>query len=775
MSLHLSLQTTPGGSYTDVDMAGLGIGKPILSREYNTPAKLTFHCNLPQQSTPLGIGNFVKFWDTDGGYDSSNPTFEGFIDDVSPGKETNIVNVTCYDATKKAAKEIQIMDTAWLNTSPPTEGVGATPRCVFNVSYPNDPDWAVSRGQGLTIGNIMATLFDDATSALRYWNACDNASAPYDSGDLNSFDYVPYDKMVMESEALRQGLDNVIRWEPAVKLLFFPGSRKWRYLNLYNSSTKTITINDFGTPLVPQPYKVLSFELNRSIDNRYTAVEIYGPPTMVQTTWSTADGSLTVIPSGIVLETYSDGSGMHTTQALNTFQITDSTQRRLARTMATPIVIQWLDGMQAQGNNPTLEVSFDHGLSWYAVSWQHVDFNQGKIYLGNAYPSTTIHPPPVAASSQTVFVPTDVRFTASYYAAPLTVRSPSSGFSGTAFSVANIQTVLRIYDEQVAVGYDPYGIPITTAARIAQYQKIADLMLQQRQDVLYAGGVTLEGLVYDFAMLNTRVNIYGKDANHNDVTTGWENIGAHVTSVTYDYDEQTTTLMFSNDQLELMGFDLDFLRHRLQVRPLAMRQVVEVLPIYASRLSTFGKHRNTEVVGEISRVTNVFYDPLNPLGTQQAEIQPNVGANFRKDPVFLSAPTFSQADPWSGDVIATNRAGQSINQFGNVKDQNGNSLDPTGAVLNANGDHAKNNFGQKMNQFGQAINDQGQRVNAFNQPVNPWGNAIDPQTGLSKDNSGKWVDSSGHLTDANGFWVNELGVYIDQNGMTTGGVPTFKI
>src|SRR6478752_2638837 len=126
MTLHIDIQTSPGGSSTPIDLVDLRIAQIKLDVRYRQPAALTFVMYQPQQSLPLGINNFLRFWD-DAAHDSAgnsfsagNPIFEGFIDQVSPGDDAHLVSITCQDPTQKTSKEIPIMSTAWQPGSPPS-------------------------------------------------------------------------------------------------------------------------------------------------------------------------------------------------------------------------------------------------------------------------------------------------------------------------------------------------------------------------------------------------------------------------------------------------------------------------------------------------------------------------------------------------------------------------------------------------------------------------------------------------------------------------------
>lgn len=645
MTLHVQTQAVPGGSYTDIDMEALGFAQIKLLVSYRSPARLTFILYKPQHEMPLGIDRFLRFWDdaaTDpfgSAFSSSNPIFEGFITDCSPGEESNVVTVTCHDPTHKASTSIPVMSTAWISGTPPDEGIGAVPRFIANCPLRGDTDFLYNQDSGLTVGNLCARLLDDALELLRYYNGAPPASTAYDAGDLNVLAYVPQGKVTFDNSSLRSALDSILKWYPSRKLIWYPGSRRWRYLDLLNGITKSITLNDFTGD-----YNVLEFELHRSIQERYTAVKIYGPETVVQTTFTTASGSLTEIPSGVVLETYTDNTGMHDVEAVTAWQITDPAQRRIAKWLTTKLETDLQSGGSVQTVVPLLEVSYDNGSTWYGIPWQYIDFETGTVYCYGLYPHNTYPSAPNPPSTQTIFVPNAVRFTACSFADPLSVRVPTSGYQGTAYSVGGITLEYRIYDEMLAVGYDPFGIPVTTVDRLAAYEVIATTLLQERQDIVYGGGVVLEGLEFDFLRLNIRMNIAADDGSGNAITTGWESIGAFVTDVEYNWSEQTTTVQFSSDQLELIGISSDILRARLGVNvSLKRKQRLDTRPIFRTYLPKFGGHQVTEQAGVEYTLSSYYIDPNNPNAKPQTGIQGHHAA-FREDPGSVGGnPLYDEA------------------------------------------------------------------------------------------------------------------------------------
>jgi hypothetical protein len=532
--LHIEIQSTPGGSYTALDLTALRICQIKLQIGYSHPATLTWAMYQPQQSIPIAINTFLRFWDDAYGT-AADPQFEGFVAECSPGSDANMVTYTAYDQTAKASQEITVMSTAWVNDGGTiVEGIGAIPRLVFNNKIDNDDDFAFERtgSHDLSTGNMLATILSDALLPLRYFNAAPAASDPYVAADLDSFVFRPQEKMVFETQSIRSALEQLLQWEPAVKMIFVPGTanRKWRFQNVYDAPQVTFTLNDYsGT------YKVLSLDLRRSLEGRYTAVKIYGPPTSTIQTFSTLDGTLAAIGAGTVLETYTDTSGEHQVIAHTQYQIVDPNKRRGTRLLPEAVYAEMGAWQWTQTRAPYLQFSFDGGNTWATLLGTNFNFSTGTADIGTYLYYWSDHEL-VYGSTQHFFVPNAVRVIYAPYSDPLSVRSPTSGFSGTAYTVANVQTELRIYDEMLAIGYER-GIPFSTPARLAQFQQLADIMQAQRRDIVYAGGCTLDGLQYEFQRLNRAVNLAAVDGDGNAITTGWESVGALVTDVEYDYEE----------------------------------------------------------------------------------------------------------------------------------------------------------------------------------------------------------------------------------------------
>ena len=311
MTLHMQTQQEPFDSYVTVSLDDQKISDIKLQMSYSHPARLSFTVNKPQHLDPLGIGAFIRFWDDSGtnprtaaAYDADNPTFEGHIAEVQPGDDANEIHYVAYDPTKRAADDVWVMSEAWAQgtvgsgstNNKPEPGTGAVPRLVFNSKIDNDDDYMWERTHDDDVGTMIETILEDSYHPLYWLNAApgDGSSAGngtgYVASDTNAMTFKPQEKQVFESETVRSALERLLQNEPAYKLLFIPGQRVWRFLDLTAASQTTLTLNEYdGT------HKVLSLNLDRSIEGRYTAVKFYGPPAAEQKEVTLKGGGLTDI------------------------------------------------------------------------------------------------------------------------------------------------------------------------------------------------------------------------------------------------------------------------------------------------------------------------------------------------------------------------------------------------------------------------------------------------------------------------------------------------
>lgn len=610
MTVAMQYQTIPFGGFTNVDVTASRVGKMFVRLVEQGVWSAEWSMCFPSYQTPIPRLAFVRIWDEDqvdangNAQSEHNPIFEGYVEDVVPGDDGITVKYTAWDARKRVANEITVMSTAWdagtvssgTYGTFPEPGTGAVPRLVCNVKIDNDQDYAFARLNDASCGEIIQTILEDQYQPLWWLNAAndsgtayalDSASGTGAGSELAGMDFRPQGKTQFESESIWSAITRMMSmYAPNYRCYLRPGEKLWRFYDAKQSPSITLPLNNAtGT------YRVLSCTLQPSMDERYTSIEIRGPETTVVAApggegdvdvFQTAGSAPSLVPlgDGILLQNYSTPGGMFEARAYTQYQIVDSTKRRgaklLSRTVTVPMMTPHPSGESfgyefMQCRSPTLQISFDDGSTWMTVLGVVFDFQNGIASLSNPIYYYT-DPAPIPASTQKFFPPTNVRLVWAYYADPITVRVPASGWEGTALTVAGLKNTLHLYDQQLAVGYE-YGTPVTTAARTAAFEVLAQALLDERKDIVWTGGCVLEGLVYDFSLLNKRVNFAAVDEDGDPITTGWEAIGAHVTEVEYDYENQLTTLTFSSDQMALMKVDVERLKDRLKIKALEQRPV----------------------------------------------------------------------------------------------------------------------------------------------------------------------------------------------------------
>lgn len=660
MTLRFQYATLPFGGFTQISVTADRIDQIKLKVGDSHPRMLTWRMHGNNYSPPIPALAFVQFWD-EGATDANgnaqtenNPAFEGYVETVNPSDDGLHIDYTAYDATRRASNEVTVMSVPWeqgtpvsgAGGTPPTVGTGAVPRLVQNCKTDNDPDYAFSLEQDLTVGQTIQSILEYQYHPL-YWlraahgdgSAAGNGTAyrlNTGSGtggnqELHAMDFKPQEKMVFESEPVRSAIARLMQmYAPQYRMIFEPGQRHWRFYNITAGTQLTLTLNDFtGT------YKVLSYSLEPSLEECHTAVKIYGPQTTLvaapggegDTDAFTTDGSapsLVPLGAGINLQNYVTATGTHQAIAYTRYQIVDTTKRRGAKLLSRTVTVPMTDWQFIPVKSPTLQISFDFGETWMTVLGTFFDFQNGIADMVNPL-YWWVDPAPIPGSTQKFFPPTTVRLVWAYYSDPITVRKPTTGYEGTAYTVAGLQSELAIYDESLAVGYE-YGTPVTTATRVTQMGKLAQAILDERKNVVWTGGCVLEGLKYDFLMLNKRINFTGETTTGSPLTTGWESINAFLTDVEYDYENQVTSLTFSSDQMSLMRVDPERLKEVLKIK--ALQQVVSYSAFIPLREAGY---KPWTLAGEDART-----DPRSLGGMEAA------GA--------VSIETISYVDPETGEL-----------------------------------------------------------------------------------------------------------------------------
>ena len=129
--MSLRLEKNEGSGWQAVDLTSQRISNFRLQVAYSHPATLEFEVHQPQHTVPIAAYAGVRFWDEgqtdpdDVPFSSANPLFLGFVEDIDPGEESNLIKYTCYDATLRAANQVPVMSTAW--DTPTTQAPGPCP------------------------------------------------------------------------------------------------------------------------------------------------------------------------------------------------------------------------------------------------------------------------------------------------------------------------------------------------------------------------------------------------------------------------------------------------------------------------------------------------------------------------------------------------------------------------------------------------------------------------------------------------------------------------
>lgn len=574
MALRLQLQTDiPSGSLTDADITALGLANFRLRVGYSHPRELSFTAHAPEHTQPIPIGAFLKFWDDD---DDDTILFEGFVETVVSGGESNSVQITALDPTAYISRRYRVHSHAYSGTDPASN---STPRLVCNVTVGNDDDYMFSRVQGATVGDIIGTIAADMAGCFTACNAGET-----DSDDLAGLDFIPQEKQVFDNVGPRQAFDQLLALQPSWKQLWYPGERVWRFGDITAATQTTFTLNHRGESNV-----VLSLDLRLSLEGRATAIQIYGPRQGIVTVASTADGSLTDISDGPLLETYGGGIEVW---GKNKWQVTDSTKRDCLRLLPSLQEIQVDSYSFIYTRALVLRGYFPANRTRPVAHWRQIpgfwyEPSTGVISVApyaNEYESNPRTGEPRYNN------PTIVQFIYARQDVPLKVRIPETGFSGEAYDQFGLEVCEDRYEEMLAVSTQPI---ITTSTRLAAYGDFATYLHRMKSRPIYAGSVVLDGLKYDFVNLNKRINVTATDEDGDPVTTGWESMQALLTDVEYDFEELTTTLTVSSDYLDLVGIDPDELKKRLKIRALQQRQ----LPSFAWIKTTVRNRR----IGETGR------------------------------------------------------------------------------------------------------------------------------------------------------------------------------
>jgi hypothetical protein len=301
--------SSPAGPFTDVDFAADGVCRLKVTVSLNAPRRFEFsYLTQGHQETPIAWGTWVEFSDANYGV-----VFEGFVTDIKPGDNFGI-DYVAHDPTWRVGQEIFVQ-------SGPESNVNRYPRGVWNAEIEGDDDFAFARSILIdlalvpliqqaaftpdeinrTVGQIAAEILDDDPTALAAFGAtpASGVDPPYDNADISVLDAVPQEKQVFDSETIPGAIDRLFAWYPNRRLVFEPGpfARKWRFRDVFAAPSITRTINDAATD-----HPIISFDIDRSLENRFTAVKILGPQVV-------SNARVDVLGNGTVNDPFLDAGG----------------------------------------------------------------------------------------------------------------------------------------------------------------------------------------------------------------------------------------------------------------------------------------------------------------------------------------------------------------------------------------------------------------------------------------------------------------------------------
>lgn len=494
------------------DLAAKRLSLDALATSWDSPRELRFTEHAPHNAASYGVEDAVEL-SVDGAV-----RFRGRIKRVElagvPGAEQ--VAYTCL-GLRELAKDVWVRDPA-----------SGSPRVVFNAPE-DDEDYDASLS-GLTIGEIIAWLFDEHAALLRAAGAIALAPADgYVRAELDALGVVP-PKVVLDSVHFDDALQALLRFQPAHRLLADPATQTFRFREVAALPTKTLMYNSADRPLLAL--------LRPSTEGRATAVEICGPMRPVnETLYLSTGGLMKLWNPGLEADwtwakCFDPANSETYGRVYRRFQIADAAKRRIARSLAEPAAL----GGGAPARCPQVYRKTPSG-AWALVP-SAFDFANGVIML--AQPATVGDEYAEGGAACTA----DICLVYAYLAEPLSIRRPASGYEGTAYTRPTnpVRVVRRFYDED-------FVLP----AQAARYADIAAQLLAAYKDTVFRGTVRLGVLDWSLADLSCRVCFAAKDDVGEPVETGFETLGAVLLRVVYDFRAGRTELVLSTDTSAFVG------------------------------------------------------------------------------------------------------------------------------------------------------------------------------------------------------------------------------
>lgn len=575
------------GNPVDLDAENLSVGPYQMS--LGRGATLDITQSVEHTSPTFGLGDEVRYELDDG--------TTVFLGDVlsrdqagNPGQET----ITYHCSGLRARARL-----VWAER----DGI---PRLTYNLRQEDEErdDAFVD----MTVGEIIADLFDTHDTLLRDAGAAPAVGNIYTQNDLDAMTAVP-GPLQLDTQNFDEAIQAVLRTQPQFRYVIDANTQRWTFFRPADSAlaTYTPTYNSTADP----DSRPLSSLVSPSLgDGRYTAVRIVGArePTCItlylsnneltplwdsslENQWSTRvvnniqdrgsvdsstvttitdtskdwdpgwwvgarvivwvttddqlvgtvtanttdtltiDGEDMTGATGLVYQlTFVDPRDNPMFLVFRYFQVTDTAKRRINRVISGAPGCESLAGRCAQ-------VRMGNQLPNGEWSWSEVpaffDWNNGIFWTRAPLINPFASNPFLPGQSQ---LADDVSLTYEYLGEPLTARSPSSGFSGTAFTLFGLQREL--------VRYEPSW---KTVNNQTAWETVAAGYLETVQDVLWKGSVPSLGQEWGIRLLQRRVNIAEVDDSGASVTTGFESINAVLHSVAIDPSTNRTSINLGAD------------------------------------------------------------------------------------------------------------------------------------------------------------------------------------------------------------------------------------
>ncbi|KPJ62764.1 MAG: hypothetical protein AMS15_02935, partial [Planctomycetes bacterium DG_23] len=297
------------------------------------------------------------------------------------------------------------------------------------------------------------------------------------------------------------------------------------------------------------------------------------------------------------------------------YRIVDPAKRRIAKEITAPGALAPMVVYNTSARRPRFYRKW--GTENYSTWWEvPVTFLYSSGIIITRFPIFTGDgtTPGAAEAAE------DVRLDYAYLGNPLVARYPTSGYTGTAYTAAGIRREKVKHDETFIDSTDQ-----------AQYDQLAQALLEPLKDIAYSGGVPLKKLDWSLVNLGYRINITGQDDGGGPITTGFEQIKSFLLGVTYEFFPQLTTLNLSTSEGKFAFADFTELKEVIfwknRVSELRREQLGWL------RLENYSIH-----------ITHTSDGGNAPAGGQSGEVQ----EYNAQDPITLSGNTFGHRSYSSG-------------------------------------------------------------------------------------------------------------------------------